>query len=107
MIGIIIPARNCASDAERNSSSLRLSNSFVIESMRPKTVARSWPEKASSTCPLRSPVAFHCALNCFCAREPMTAITTAVSGSASSATRASCQDTVNIMTVMPTTMSRL
>ena len=75
-----------------------------MSASRPKTRTRSWPEKDSSIWPLSSPVFFHWAAKSFWLRAPMMPAATPESGRATSAIRASCQDTMNIMITIPTTV---
>ena len=72
-----------------------------MASWRPNTVTSSWPVKDSSMCPFSRPVFFHWAVNSFWDFEPMRPTTTPAIGSAIRAIRASCQDSTNIMMVMP------
>ena len=104
MVGCIELAKNCAFCAAPASSLLRSSKVRRSSSVRPKMTATSWPEKDSSTCPFTSPVAFHWVVNCFWLRVPTRPMTRPVSGMASSATSASCQEIANIITRMPTTV---
>ena len=75
-----------------------------MSASRPKTRTRSWPEKDSSIWPFSSPVFFHWAAKSFWLRAPITPAATPESGSAMRAIRASCQDTMNIMMTMPSTV---
>ena len=105
MTGKIMPETNCAPNEALYSDSLRSSKRSRLSASRPNTLTSSWPEKDSSICPFRAPVDFHCSLNSPCARAPITPAATPESGSAISAIRAICQDTMNIMMTMPTTCS--
>ena len=55
--------------------------------------------------PLSSPVAFHCAMNSFCDRFPITPVTRIDIGMVTRATRASSGEMTNIITVTPITVS--
>ena len=58
--------------------------------------------KDSSTWPFRRPVPRHWAVKSFCDFAPMMPMTTPEIGRAIRAMSASCQDSQNIITVMPT-----
>ena len=55
--------------------------------------------------PLSSPVVRHCATNCFCARFPITPVTSTEIGMVIRAIRASSGETTNIMITTPITVS--
>ena len=87
------------------SSSLRSSNRSPMSCWRPNTVTSSWPVKDSSICPFSCPVCRHWAVNSFWDLVPMIPITTPDSGRAISAISASCQESQNIMKMMPMMVS--
>lgn len=105
--GIMVPDRNWAVKLARYSASFSSAKTRRVSSSRPKTRTSACPEKASSTRPFRRPVRAHCSAKLFCERGPTIPMTTPVSGSATRATRASCQEIENIITSTPTTVSRL
>ena len=105
MPGMMDPESACALNDAVKRRSLRSSNSCAISVSRLKIRTSSCPVNDSSMWPFTAPVCFHCSANSFCARTPIMPAITADNGSAMSATSASCHDTMNIMMVMPTTVS--
>ena len=105
MPGMIMPERNCALKLASNSSWLSASNLARESSSRPNTLTRACPEKDSSTRAFRRPTLRHWMPNAFCERGPMMPKITAMSGSETSATIASCHEMENIITSTPTTVS--
>ncbi len=86
-------------------ASLRSSKRSAMSACRPNTVTSSCPVKDSSMCPLSRPVSRHCAVNSAWDLLPITPTTTPATGNAISAMSASCQDSQNIMPMMPRIVS--
>ena len=100
----MIPDTNWAPKLAPKSWSLRSANTAATSRWRPKTLTSPCPVKASSMWPFSSPVAFHCAVNSFCERLPITPVISTEIGMVTSAIRARTGETTNIITVTPMTV---